>query len=321
MGAETSSLMSGAGEPVASFPDYSLYTPDPGEDGEEDKTSTFATSRYKPGCSLEKLADKLKQYRHPSILRFAAWRAGGGGAALDTEWVLPLARAGAGAGAERALCLGLMEVCRALSFLHQAGLTHGNLTRAAVFVTATHRWRLGALDTAAPATETGLAKDIQAFGLMVTEILADCELEASVKFRDFAKNNLLLPDVRRLPSAENILQDPYFNQSFAKIFQFLVNFPVQSPEEKVDFFKTATARLQQLPPELVASHLVPLLLSRYVMMDPEAKQFLVPNLLVPRCPASAPPAGLSPILPAALYADHLVPQLRVLFSVPDTNIR
>ena len=44
-----------------------------------------------------------------------------------------------------------------------------------MFVSSDGRWRLGGLETLAPASEGSLAKDVQALGLMVTEILANCK--------------------------------------------------------------------------------------------------------------------------------------------------
>ena len=220
---------------------------------------------------------------------------------------------------EDSLCLGLFEVCQALEFLHQAGVSHGNVTQMSIFVSHDGRWRLGGLESVSSATEAAVAKDIQALGLVISEILANCIQEHSVKFRDFAKNCLLLPDIRRIPSSKDILQDAYFQQSFVKIFQFLVKFPVQPEEEKEKFFQTVTGKLKCLSPETVATHLVPHLLSRYIMIDSRAQDDLIPNILTPQ--SDSVPAGLDPILPLHLYLSHVVPQLKLLFSVPDTNIR
>ena len=38
-------------------------------------------------------------------------------------------------------------------------------------------------------------------------LIKDFILESSIKFRDYAKTCLLLPDVRRIPSADIILQE------------------------------------------------------------------------------------------------------------------
>ena len=237
---------------------------------------------------------------------------------LTTERVSPLS-ASKSSLSEDSLCLGLFEVCQALEFLHQAGVCHGNVSQLSIYVSQDGRWRLGGLESVSSATDGALAKDIQALGLVISEILANCKEEQSVKFRDFAKNSLLLPDIKRIPSSKDILQDDYFQQSFVKIFQFLVKFPVQSEEEREKFFQTCTDQLKCLSPETVATHLVPHLLSRYIMIDSRSQDDIVPNILIPQ--SSTPPLGVDPILPLHLYHSHVVPQLKLLFSVPDTNIR
>ena len=328
MGAQTSQISSmnsmNGTDPLCSYSDYHLYNNDVHGDDEEDlsdghqSVSVFITSQYKLDCNLEKFSTKLKQYRHPCILHFVSWSVQSNVAVLETEKVSPLTKYDKVI-EEESFVLGTMEICQALSFLHKAGVCHGNVSQSAVFITPSGRWRLGGLEMVSPSSEGGFAKDIQAFGLMITELLSNSQLEASKKFRDFAKNSLLLPDVRRLPSPDTILQDPYFQQPFVKMFQFLVTFPVHPPQEKQTFFKGAADQLKALSPSLVATQLAPLLLSRYVMLDANAQSYLIPNLLVPQS-SSAPP-GLDPILPLPLFQSHLVPQLKRLFMVPDTTIR
>ena len=43
-------------------------------------------------------------------------------------------------------------------------------------------------------------------------LIKDFILESSIKFRDYAKTCLLLPDVRRIPSADSILQEIMTNK-------------------------------------------------------------------------------------------------------------
>ena len=43
-------------------------------------------------------------------------------------------------------------------------------------------------------------------------LIKDFILESSIKFRDYAKTCLLLPDVRRIPSADIILQEIMTNK-------------------------------------------------------------------------------------------------------------
>ena len=310
MGAEASTLQPGTykcqDDPVSTGHHYSLYNC---QDPHQEPLSLFTTSDFSPGCDLEKLSLRLKQYRHPNILHFISCPSKG---SLVTERVTPLSLARADI-EEESVCLGLLELCQALAFLHQAGLCHGNICQGSVFITREGRWRLGGLESSEPVNPGAVAKDVQALGLMITELLANCQLEESKTFTEYTKNNLLLPDIRRIPSADTILKNEYFTQPLPDIFKFLNNFPIQSPEARSEFFKTLSSRLSLLPPSVIGQELVPLMLTRYVMLDSLAHRHLIPRLLVPQSDQS--------LLPLPQYLTHVVPQLRLLLMVPDTTVR
>jgi len=311
MGAEVSSLVPGSykceDKPVVSWADYCLYNCE--DLTSQSPLSLFTSPDFTSGCSLEKLSLRLKQYRHPNILHFISWSSKG---CLVTERVTPLSSARSSI-AEQSLCLGLLELCQAVHFLHQADLCHGNIGQASVFISSQGRWRLGGLELSEQANPGALAKDIQAFGLLVTELLADCQLEQSKLFTEYSKNNLLLPDIKRIPSAETILQHEYFAQPLPEIYKFLFNFPIQSAAARATFFKSLSSQLSCLPPSVIGAELVPLMLTRYMMLEPIAHQYLIPQLLVPQSDQS--------VLPLPQYLTYVVPQLRLLLMVPDTTVR
>jgi len=325
MGSQASHFV-GSEHPVQNFDDnYTLYNNTELEDAGDnsDKVSMFITTQYKQGCALEINANKLKQYRHPAILHFTSWTVHSKVACLETERVVPLSLSCVAQEEEECLCLGLMEIFQAVDFLHsRVGVAHGNITLSSIFINHQGRWKLGSLENLAAASETNVAKDIQALGLVVSEILTNCEQKQSLAFRDFAKNTLLLPDIKRIPSSSSILNQDYFQQDFCKIFIFLKEFPVQSQTDKLDFFKTATYKLKNISPLFVAKCLLPSLLSRYIMMEDTAKKYLTSNLLIPKPDDhQSAPADIDPILPVSLFQSYVVPQLKTLFMVPDTNIR
>jgi len=132
---------------------------------------------------------------------------------------------------------------------------------------------------------------------------------------------MLLPDVARLPSLAEILKNDYFNLPLPTIAQFLKRLPLQSAEDKEKFFGGLHEKLRGLPGSVVAVQLLPLLLSRYVFMEITARRCLLPHLLVPQSSLPPPSTSLQPILPLPLYLEHLVPHLKLLFSVPDTCVR
>ena len=313
MGAEASSLVAGDyqvdDQPVQSWGDYCLYNC---QDSDQSPLSLFLAQDYTEDSGLYKLSLRLKQYRHPNILHFISSSRTRRTGCLVTERVSPLSLAITDT-EEESLCLGLLELCQALSFLHGAGLCHGNISQASVFITPDGRWRLGGLEMTGPASPASRAKDVQALGLLVTELLVNCQLGESKKFTEFAKTTLLLPDIKRIPSVEDILNNEYFSQPLPDIFKFLTNFPIQLSEARTEFFPSLTSRLSGLAPSVVGRDLVPVMLTRYLMLEPLAHQHLIPHLLTPQSSQS--------ILPLAEYLTYVVPQLRLLLMVPDTTVR
>jgi len=319
MGAEASLLSSCSTDssPILTTCDWSLHHAQHADRG---PLSVFVDRQYKVGAKIDSLALHLRQFRHPSIINYVAWCQTGGTGYLFSEKVSPLSVVRKQQ-EELAICLGLLEVSQALCFLHTtACVSHNNISQAAIFVTPEGRWKLAGLELVGKGGEEGYAKDIQALGLLVTELLTDCTTANSLQFRDYAKSHMLLPDVARLPSLTVILQNQFFTQPFPSIVQFLKSLPLQTPESKVQFFTSLHDRLRNIPPSVVALQLLPLLLSRYVFMDPTARACLLPHLLVPQSSTTSPPST-SPLLPLPLYLAHLVPHLKLLFSVPDTCVR
>jgi len=319
MGAEASLLSSCSTDcsPILTTPDWSLHHAQHKDRG---PLSVFVDRQYKVGAKIDTLALHLRQFRHPSIIHYAAWCQAGDAGYLFTEKVSPLSVVRKQQD-ELAICLGLLEVSQALCFLHTtACVSHNNINQGAIFVTPEGRWKLAGLELVGKVGKEGYAKDIQALGLLVTELLTDCSTSNSLQFRDYAKSQMLLPDVARLPSLTDILQHQFFTQPFPSIVQFLKSLPLHTPENKLQFFTTLQDRLRTLPPSAVALQLLPLLLSRYVFMDPTARTCLLPHLLVPQS-SSTPPPSICPLLPLPLYLAHLVPHLKLLFLVPDTCVR
>ena len=304
MGAEASAVAEDWGEPLLAGPDYNLHHTAAGQ-------AVWAAG---PGGALDRLAAGLRRYRHPAILRYVDYRSGRAGAFLTTEQVWPLQLDGQ---AGLAACLGLHQICQAVAFLHTvAGVSHNNLCLAAILTTESGSWRLAGLESAAAGTEASLARDIQALGLLVTQLLADSEELSAVEFRDYAKSQLILPDVSRLPSIESILEHKFFSQPLIQICTMLQRLPLQSADTKFQFFSSLPERLRQLPADVVARQLLPLLLSRYVFCEAAARQFLLPLLLVPRTGPHT-----TSLLPLPLYTSHLTPHLKLLFSVRERGVR
>ena len=287
----------------------------------------FIDNEFRKGGRVELLAKNLAQHRHPGILRHIAWLPGSSKAHLFTEKASPLSVVRRQQ-TEQALCLGLQDMLQALQFLHDvAGCSHGSLSLASIFVTPHGRWRLAGLESLQrfKLEEQERAKDVQAAGLLVTQLLSESTDREASAFREFARAQMLLPDVSRLPSLATVLAQPYFQQSYLTVVTFLRDLPLHSPAEREAFLLSLPDLLRQLPPSVVGLQLTPLLLSRFVLMDATAREKLLPHLLCPKQSSSSemspPPGNLQPILPLEEFQEHVVPQLRTMFLVPDTQVR
>ena len=297
------------------------------KEGGEGQLSVFIDNEFRKGGRVELLAKNLAQHRHPGILRHIAWLPASSKAHLFTEKASPLSVVRRQQ-TEQALCLGLQDMLQALQFLHDvAGCSHGSLSLASIFVTPHGRWRLAGLESLQrfKLEEQERAKDVQAAGLLVTQLLSESTDREASAFREFARAQMLLPDVSRLPSLAIVLAQPYFQQSYLTVVTFLRDLPLHSPAEREAFLLSLPDLLRQLPPSVVGLQLTPLLLSRFVLMDATAREKLLPHLLCPKQSASSemspPPGNLQPILPLEEFQEHVVPQLRTMFLVPDTQVR
>ncbi len=111
-----------------------------------------------------------------------------------------------------------------------------------------------------------------------------------------------------------------------------------------DFFSSLLPRLFAFPTETLALQLSEPLLSRYVLLDPEANRKLLPSLLTPAKSESRqfyafhddslvhssssgpreafhPDRPVNPVLPGALFARHLVPLILKIMRVRELRIR
>jgi len=79
-----------------------------------------------------------------------------------------------------------------------------------------------------------------------------------------------------------VLAQPYFQQSYLTVVTFLRDLPLHTPTEREAFLLSLPDLLRQLPPSVVGLQLTPLLLGRFVLMDPIAREKLLPHLLCPK---------------------------------------
>lgn len=63
--------------------------------------------------------------------------------------------------------------------------------------------------------------------------------------------------------------------------EFLQNLPLKSAEEKENFFKNLMEKLKKFSPKIIARRLAKLLLSRFVLLEKIAVDFVLAELLIP----------------------------------------
>ena len=119
---------------------------------------------------------------------------------------------------------------------------------------------------------------------------------------------------------EKILSHPFFSSNiFVEIENFLSHLAIKKEEDKSTFFASLTSKLQEnIPEKLIAKQLTPLLLSRMVLLDPNANQYFLPHFL------GAKPDdddGDNSILSPSLFQEYVIPMLTNIFHVRDTQIR
>ena len=131
---------------------------------------------------------------------------------------------------------------------------------------------------------------------------------------------LLTCETIRLRSRfETILQDKVFTScDYLKIVTFLSRFPSRSEQDKVAFLETLVPRLRSLPSLLIASRLIPLLLtSRFLMLHPGARNCLLPYLFIPTKNQRID----KPLVSEALFRVHVIPVLVGLYHVNKIQVR
>ncbi|XP_054273562.1 protein-associating with the carboxyl-terminal domain of ezrin-like [Macrosteles quadrilineatus] len=297
---------------------------------------------------LEKFTKNVMVYRHPCILKYVShWRKGSK-FHLATEQVQPLAQV-LPSQTSLQICVGLQSVLKALVFLHESGTaSHNNVCRASVYVTQGGSWKLGGLeylcrfnemssryleetrtrryDPSVAANESESlpqpvsAVDAYAFGVLASEVLINKnpdEVPGMPDFLELCKKQLQSPNCEVRPSLSSLLSHPFFSHEFLSIHNFLVDLPIKKEEEKQDFFRNLSQKLNSFPEETVASQLGSLLLSRMVLLDSTAQAFLLPQVFVPRREDSSE----NGLFTENTFKTHMVPRLLPLFCVRDVQIR
>ncbi|XP_055377333.1 protein-associating with the carboxyl-terminal domain of ezrin [Condylostylus longicornis] len=294
---------------------------------------------------IERSIKNLMIYRHPFILKYiASWDQH-----LATERVQPLATI-LQTQTDIQICLGLRNILCALIFLvEQAKARHLNISIPSIYVSSEGEWRLGGFEhvwkskdltrsilelanshrykPCIDPNETSKFSQHQpadgleqyAFATLCEEILKtnkNSNTPYVVEFRDYCAAHLKHQNVALRPKLSAVLLHPYFNHEFILIHSFLTELPLKSPQEKQDFFTNLIDRLKYFDENVVATQIGNLLLSRMVLLDSTAEDCVTPFVLKPKSENN-----ISSLYSSATYSNHIIPRIKKIFCVRDSQIR
>ena len=119
--------------------------------------------------------------------------------------------------------------------------------------------------------------------MLIHELTGD--QDGSADLMAMAKSKMQSKNPQVQPSFRQILRSSFFAQSvFVQIENFLTDLPMKSAAEREKFFaeKLVKCLQHEIPANLVAWQLAPLLLSRMVLLDQVAVKHFLPHMLTPK---------------------------------------
>ncbi|CAI9716038.1 protein-associating with the carboxyl-terminal domain of ezrin-like [Octopus vulgaris] len=309
-------------------------------------------------------AKQLKVLRHPAIVRYILSGHSADGSYLVTEFVKPLETVTKDLSPVE-ICSGFYNIIDALVFLHETvEISHNNICQSSIFVTKDGTWKLGGFEHAchfeqltpkflencrALRSQSAISPeekadnlcisskamhvlDAYSFGKLAEEFFDQLK-ELGDLFKTFElriQDEYLSRDPKQRPPLKCLLTDRLFKYEnhFLEVKLFLKNITLKSSEEKTDFFSQVVSMLQEYSEELVGSQLIHLLLSRFVVLNKDAEEFLLPSLLIPQQAqnndssekSSSTPCSL-PIFSKPVFKKYVIPELVNIFKVREVHIR
>lgn len=129
------------------------------------------------------------------------------------------------------------------------------------------------------------SRDVYAFGQLVKETITKCVdsnvLHAEI-FAELAVKQMQNVNPQSRAAVTALSSHKFFNQPFLVAQDFLAEIAIKTAVEKETFFRALAPLLYSTPESVVGAKLVHTLLSRMVVMNPSAQQYLLPHLLIPR---------------------------------------
>lgn len=249
---------------------------------------------------------------------------------------------------------GLHNICSALKFLHETCmLSHNYLTIDSIFVSlANYSWKLGCLqlstffgdessdkliklyncykllsndyipsedaetDSIKPITKTIEIhrRDSYALGLLFSQLLENSSAVLSTKIQ-----NLTNKSIHMRPRVAEILEDELFTTcDYLKVVNGLADFASLKESEKETFLRLLIDCLKRVPSQLIASKLIPLILTnRFVIFHPLAHECILPYLFISSPNQTVP----EPLINPELFESYVLPVIYKLFCVRNIQMR
>ncbi|KAL4709809.1 hypothetical protein ACJJTC_001263 [Scirpophaga incertulas] len=276
---------------------------------------------------LEKFSNNLLKYRHPCIVRYiSAWQQRST-LNLVTEFVLPLSQV-LKSQSPLQICIGLNNILRALVFLHEAGMSHNNVSVPAIYVTGDGQWKLGGLqylfDSNEETNEVTSTVDQYAFAVLVEDVFAghkDDEVPHLKEFKRYCSDSLQQENPTKRPKLSEVLQHDFFSHEFITIYKFLNFLALKCEDERSTFFSNVLGILKCYDEETIATQLSGLLLSRLTLLDETARKDVIPHILKPRNERALQNGDNMGFFSISTFKIHVKPRLIQLFGVRDSQIR
>uniref|UniRef100_A0A914W3S4 Protein kinase domain-containing protein n=1 Tax=Plectus sambesii TaxID=2011161 RepID=A0A914W3S4_9BILA len=295
----------------------------------------------------------LRQLRHPCVVDYCSSSMTKSELCLITERAQPLDLAVEGLQSVEIHC-GLKNILDSLIFLQDcADRCHNNVCPSSIFVTSDGRWKLGSFECAQklenskhwvqtafvktvkeaayvpPEDEEMMnndtpahARDSYGFGKLIEYLLPfmnDDLTEETKEELNLVMTSLTSRTASLRPQLGAFASSVAFKNELTDMIDTLRSIHVKSAEEKKEFFGSVVGRLRSLPPLVVARRLAQLLLSRYVLLEPEAATHLLPVLLQPKGDDEDETSG--GLLPMGLFQRYIAPELSKIFCVHECAVR
>ncbi|KAK3742013.1 hypothetical protein QZH41_019861 [Actinostola sp. cb2023] len=100
-------------------------------------------------------------------------------------------------------------------------------------------------------------------------------------FAELIQSSFLHSKPKFRPKLITLLEDDFFRNDYLDVVSFLSNITIKSDIDKDKFFSSLASKLRNISSTVVATRLLPKLMSRFVMAEPSAEKEFLPHLLTP----------------------------------------